>query len=74
MTIPPSAPAVKDNTKLFGILGIVFSICGGWLGLVFAILSLLQAKKHGKPATLAYVAFGILALWVVVIIGYYATA
>jgi hypothetical protein len=60
----PGAPAAagSDNTTLFGVLGIVFSICCAIVGIVFSILSLLQAKKHGNPPTLAYIGFVIAAL------------
>jgi hypothetical protein len=63
--IPPAAaPAGNDKTTLWGVLGIVFALpfCCWPLGVVFAVLSMLEAKKAGKPPTLAYVAFGIAAL------------
>jgi len=58
------APA-NDKTTLWGVLGIVFALCCTPLGIVFAILSLLEAKKVGKQPTLAYVAFGLVALGIV---------
>jgi len=57
---PP--PPGNDKVTLWGVLGIVFAICCWPLGLVFAVLGLLEARKVGKPPTLAYVAFGIIAL------------
>lgn len=58
----PAAPAGKDNTTLFGVLGIVFSICCAPIGIVFAVLSHLQANKNSKPATLAIIAYVLAAL------------
>ncbi len=58
---PPAAPG-NDKVTLWGVLGIVFAICCWPLGIVFAVLGLLEAKKVGKKPTLAYVAFGIVAL------------
>jgi predicted membrane channel-forming protein YqfA (hemolysin III family) len=63
---PPAAAPSNDRTTLWGVLGIVFAICCWPLGIVFAILSLLDARKAGKQPTLAYVAFGILALFLVI--------
>jgi hypothetical protein len=57
---PP--PPGNDKVTLWGVLGIVFAICCWPLGIVFAVLGLLEARKVGKPPTLAYVAFGIVAL------------
>ncbi len=79
MTPPPygqqpygqPAPAANDKTTLWGVLGIVFALCCTPLGIVFAILSLLEAKKHGKQPTLAYVAFALVAVGIVLnIIGF----
>lgn len=66
MSYPPidSAPA-NDKTTLWGVLGIVLAFCCALLGIVFGVLSLLEAKKAGKSPTLAYVAFGISALNIV---------
>ena len=63
MTAPGApAPAGNDKTTLFGVLGIVLGLCCWPAGLVFAILSLNQAKKFGNQPTLAYVAFAVVAL------------
>jgi hypothetical protein len=70
---PPAAAPANDRSTLWGILGIVFTFCCWPLGVVFAILSLLDARKAGKQPTLAYVAFGILALGLVVDIILFAT-
>ena len=64
MTAP--AAASNDKVTLWGVLGLVGAFCCWPLGLVFAILCLNEAKKVGKPPTLAYVAFGVLALGLVV--------
>jgi hypothetical protein len=61
----PAAP-VSDKVTLWGVLGIVGAFCCWPLGVVFAILCLTEAKKVGKPPTLAYVAFGVLALGLIV--------
>jgi hypothetical protein len=60
----PGAPAAagNDKTTLFGVLGIILGLCCWPAGLVFAILSMNQAKRYGKQPTLAYVAFAIIAL------------
>ena len=65
MTQP--APA-GDKVTLWGILGIVFSICCWPLGLVFDVLGLMEAKKVGKQPTLAYIGFGLAALFAVLTI------
>lgn len=57
---PPAA--ANDKTTLWGVLGIVGAFCCWPAGVVFAILCLLEAKKYNKPPTLAYIAFGVLAL------------
>ncbi|SDY74622.1 hypothetical protein SAMN05444365_103331 [Micromonospora pattaloongensis] len=62
---PPPAAAGNDKTTLWGVLGIVFAFCCLPLGVVFAVLSLNEAKKSGKQPTLAYVAFGLSALLLV---------
>ena len=61
---PPAAPG-NDKVTLWGVLGIVFAFCCVPLGIVFGVLSLLEARKVGKQPTLAYVAFGIAALMLV---------
>ncbi|GAB1645070.1 DUF4190 domain-containing protein [Krasilnikovia sp. MM14-A1259] len=68
---PPAQPA-DDKTTLWGVLGIVFAFCCWPLGIVFAVLSMMEAKKVGKQPTLAYVTFGILALAVVANIIWFA--
>lgn len=60
--VPQPAPAAKDNTQLFGILGIVLSLCCVPVGVLFAVLSHLQANKNGKPATLAIVGYVVAGL------------
>ena len=76
MTPPPygqPAPAANDKTTLWGVLGIVFAFCCTPLAIVFAILSLLEARKVGKQPTLAFVSFGIIAVLLVVQIIFYST-
>ena len=68
MTPPPyyeqQPPAASGNDKvtLWGVLGIVFAFCCWPLGIVFAILGIVEARKVGKQPTLAYVAIGIIVL------------
>lgn len=69
---PPAVPA-NDKTTLWGVLGIVFAFCCLPLGVVFAVLSMNEAKKVGKQPTLAYVGFGLAAVVLVVNIILYAT-
>jgi hypothetical protein len=58
----PAAPAASDKVTLWGVLGIIGAFCCWPLGLVFGILCFTEAKKVGKPPTLAYIAFAVLAL------------
>lgn len=63
MTAPGApAPGGNDKTTLFGVLGIILALCCWPAGLVFAILSLNQAKKNNSSPVLAYVGFVIVAL------------
>jgi fumarate reductase subunit C len=65
--MPPAAtPAGNDKTTLWGVLGIVFAFCCWPLGIVFAVLSMNEAKKAGKPLTLAYVGFALAAVILVI--------
>lgn len=61
---PPAQPG-KDKVTLWGVLGIVFAFCCAPLGIVFSVLCLLEARKVGKQPTLAYVGFGLAALFIV---------
>ncbi len=70
---PPPAAAGSDKTTLWGVLGIILAFCCAPLSILFGILSLLEARKYGKPPTLAYVAFGITAVFLVVNIALIAT-
>jgi hypothetical protein len=63
MTQPAAVP--NDKTTLWGVLGIVFFCCP-LLGIVFGVLSMMEAKKYGKQPTLAYVAFALAGLWIVI--------
>jgi hypothetical protein len=58
----PPAASGNDKVTLWGVLGIVFAICCWPLGIVFGVLGLLEARKVGKPPTLAYIAFAIVAI------------
>jgi hypothetical protein len=62
-------PAGKDNSKLFGILGIV--LCWCFLGgLIFSILSIVQAGKYGSPKTLGII--GLVLTLVLQVVYYFA--
>ncbi|GAA2520314.1 hypothetical protein [Pilimelia columellifera] len=63
---PVPASGGNDKTTLWGVLGIVFALCCAPLGIVFAVLSMNEAKKVGKPPTLAYVGFGLAALSIII--------
>ena len=51
----PAQPAGKDNTTLFGWIGIIGGLCCGILGLIFGALSIAQAKKWGQSPVLGYI-------------------
>jgi hypothetical protein len=53
---------------LWGVLGIVFALCCWPLGVVFAILSLRDARKVGRQPTLAFVALCLVVLSVIITI------
>ena len=55
-------PAGKDNTQLFGIIGIITAICCGLIGLIFGILSIMQARKWGNSPVLGWIAIVIAVL------------
>lgn len=59
MPPPAPTPSDRDNTQLFGILGIILAVvCCGPLGILFGYLSIQEAKKHGRDRLL-----GRIALW-----------
>lgn len=62
----PPAAAGNDKTTLWGVLGIVCAFCCWPLGIVFGVLSLLEARKVGKQPTLAYVTFGLIVLALII--------
>lgn len=68
---PPATPAGRDNTQLYGILGIVLGVvCCGPLGILFGYLSMQEAKKLAKDDTLGKVAFWLgIALTAIGVIG-----
>lgn len=71
--VPPPAAAqpARDNTQLFGILGIVLAVvCCPPLGILFGYLSMQEAKKSGKDQTLGKVGFWLaIAMTAVSVIG-----
>lgn len=68
---PPATP--EDRTIIFGVLGIIFGWCFPPLGLLFGALSFMQAKRHGKKPTLAYIAFGVSVVFLIVLCAVYTT-
>jgi len=62
MTQPAAA---SDNSKVLGIIGICLCWCTLG-GLIFSILSIVQAKKNGSPTTLGYVGLALTILLFVV--------
>jgi len=61
-------PAGNDRTQLWGILALVFTIipCCLLVGIIFAILQIVEAKKWHKSPTMGYAALGIAAFWIIV--------
>jgi hypothetical protein len=55
-------PAGKDYTTTFGVIGIITAICCGIIGLIFGILSIMQARKWGKSPVLGWIAIVISVL------------
>jgi hypothetical protein len=49
-------PAGRDNTTLFGWIGIIGGLCCGILGLIFGALSIMQAKRWGQSPVLGWIA------------------
>ena len=70
MTQP--APAT-DKVTLYGVLGIILSFCCGPIGLIFDVLCLQEAKRVGKPPTLAYIGFVLAGLYIIGLIVNFAT-
>jgi hypothetical protein len=57
---PPAATPANDRTNLYGWLGIVIGLCCcPIVGIVLGFLALQEAKKAGKPPTLAYIAIAL---------------
>ncbi|GAA4209088.1 DUF4190 domain-containing protein [Actinocatenispora rupis] len=62
----PVGPAVgKDRTTMWGVLGIIFALCCGPLGVVFGVLSLMNARRVGRQPTLGIIAIVIAALTII---------
>jgi uncharacterized membrane protein len=70
---PPAGPTPppRNNTQVFGILGIVLAVlCCPLLGVLFGWLSMNEAKKTGSDQTLGKVAFWLgIALAILGLIG-----
>jgi hypothetical protein len=55
----PIQPGGRDNTTLFGWIGIIGGVCCGILGLIFGTLSIMQARKWGRSPVLGWIAIAI---------------
>ncbi len=58
---------IKKESQVIGILAIVFSALGGWLGIIFAIIGLATYKEKSNR-NLCKIALGICAAWVILLI------
>ena len=56
--------SVKEESKALGICAIIFSVLGGWLGLVLSIIGLCNYKEPGNR-TLCKVGLGFCIGWFV---------
>jgi predicted amidophosphoribosyltransferase len=65
--VQPNVQPASDASSTYhvlSILALVFSILGGWIGLIFAIIGLANAKNK-EDRTLCWVSLGIFAAWVI---------
>ncbi len=58
---------IKKESQVIGILAIIFSALGGWLGIIFAIIGLATYKEKSNR-NLCKIALGICAAWVILLI------
>ena len=58
--VPPAQQ--KKESPVFGVLALIFSLLGGWLGLAFAIMGIATYKEKSNR-TLCFVAIGLQAFW-----------
>lgn len=58
--VPPAQR--KKESPVFGILAIIFSLLGGWLGLAFAIMGIATYKEKNNR-TMCFVAIGLQVFW-----------
>lgn len=49
-------PAGNDKTTLFGWIGIIGGLCCGLIGIIFGIMSIVQAQRVGKSPVLGIIA------------------
>lgn len=56
---------VKEEGKALGVCAIVFSVLGGWIGLVLSIVGLSSYKVKSRRA-MCWVGLGLSIFWIVV--------
>lgn len=65
----------KDDTTLYGILGLVFGAIIPIIGVIFAAVSVKQAKQFGHDKTLGYMGYAVAIIsvlfWTVISSGGY---
>lgn len=74
--VQPTSQSTSESNSTYhvlSILALVFSILGGWLGLVFAIIGLAN-DKNKQDRTLCWVSLGIFFVWVILYIVWIAVA
>jgi hypothetical protein len=69
---PATRQATSDKTTLWGVLGIIFGLLLWPLGLVFAVLSMNEARRGGRTATLAVIGVLVSVFALVMDIYYFA--
>lgn len=68
---PPKTVYVQSESKAIAILALIFSILGGWLGLLFAIIGLATYKEDGNRS-MCKAALGIFIAEIIIVVIIYA--
>lgn len=61
--VQPAGQTDNSTYHVLSILALVFSILGGWLGFVFALIGLINDKKK-EDRVLCWVAMGLCLVWI----------